>query len=357
MPPIHRPRRLRRSDAIRRLVRETGFSVDQLIDPLFVCDGSNVRREIGSMPGVFQLSVDQAVEEARRVRKLRIPALLLFSVPERSRKDACGSEAWDDDGLLQRAIRAIKKAVPEILLIADACFCEYTEHGHCGVLTAAREVDNDATLENLAKTAVSQARAGADVIAPSGMMDGMVRAIRGGLDAAKFNDVAIMAYSVKYASAFYGPFRDAADSAPAFGDRRQYQMDPPNRREGVREALLDAEEGADILMVKPALAYLDVLAEVRRHVHLPLCAYSVSGEYSMIKAAAQKGWLDEKRTVLEIVAGIRRAGADMLITYWAKDLAEWLGESTRPLQIGLKELPPEASNKQPVSKARKGRQR
>ena len=357
MPLIHRPRRLRRSDAIRRLVRENSFSVDHLIDPLFVCDGSNIRREISSMPGVFQLSIDQAVIEARRVHKLRIPALLLFSVPERARKDACGSEAWDDDGLLQRAIRAIKKAVPELLVIADACFCEYTDHGHCGVLNAAREVDNDATLENLAKAAVSQARAGADVIAPSGMMDGMVRAIRDALDAAKFNHVAIMAYSVKYASAFYGPFRDAADSAPAFGDRRQYQMDPHNRREGVREALLDAAEGADILMVKPALAYLDVLAEVRRETRLPLCAYSVSGEYSMVKAAAQKGWLDEKRTVLEIVAGIRRAGADMLITYWAKDLAAWLNESAQPLQIGLKELPPEASHKQPASSARKNKQR
>lgn len=311
---------------MRRLVRETSVSANHLIAPIFVIDGANAKREISSMPGVFQLSIDLAVDEARQLRDLKIPAAILFGVPDRSRKDACGSEAWAEDGLVQRALRAIHKEVPELMLIADACFCEYTDHGHCGVLNAKREVENDPTLENLARAAVAQAAAGADIIAPSGMMDGMVRAIRGGLDAAGHTNTAVMAYSVKYASAFYGPFRDAADSAPAFGDRRQYQMDCHNKREGRREALLDVDEGADIVMVKPALAYLDVIADVRRAVDLPVCAYNVSGEYSMVKAAAQNGWIDEKRTVLEIVAGIRRAGADMIITYWAKDLARWLSE-------------------------------
>ncbi|MEI6235696.1 MAG: porphobilinogen synthase [Planctomycetota bacterium] len=324
--PISRPRRLRHSDAMRRLVRETSCSVNHLIAPIFICDGTGVKREIKSMPGVFQFSIDQAVEEAKQIHQLRIPAVILFGVPDRSRKDACGSEAWAEDGLVQRALRAIRNEVPDLMLIADACFCEYTDHGHCGVLNAAREVENDPTLDNLARSAVAQAAAGADIIAPSGMMDGMVRAIRAGLDAAGFTQTAIMAYSVKYASAFYGPFRDAADSAPAFGDRRQYQMDCHNKREGRREALLDVEEGADIIMVKPALAYLDVIADVRQNVDLPVCAYNVSGEYSMVKAAAQNGWIDEKRTVLEIVASIRRAGADMIITYWAKDLAQWLSE-------------------------------
>jgi len=324
--PIIRPRRLRQSEAMRRLVRETHVSVEHLISPVFVYEGTAARREIASMPGVFQLSADLVVEEAKLLKKLRIPAMILFSVPSRDVKDACGSEAWNDAGLLQNTLRDVKKEVPELLLIADACFCEYTDHGHCGVVNAAREVENDTTLENLAKAAVSQARAGADIIAPSGMMDGMVQAIRAGLDAAGFERTAIMAYSVKYSSAFYGPFRDAADSAPAFGDRRQYQMDCHNRREGLREVKLDVAEGADIVMVKPALAYLDVIAEVRRSVDLPVCAYNVSGEYSMVKAAAQNGWLDEKRTALEITASIRRAGADMIITYWAKDLAAWLKE-------------------------------
>ncbi|MCY3024528.1 MAG: porphobilinogen synthase [Planctomycetota bacterium] len=294
--PIHRPRRLRHSEGLRRLVRETALRVDALIAPLFVCDGTQARREVPSMPGVFQLSVDAAVEEAKALRELRIPAALLFGVPP----------------------------VPELTLRADACVCEYTEHGHCGVLNVSREVANDRTLENLALTAVSQARAGADVIAPSGMMDGMVQAIRGALDKAHFDDAAIMAYSVKYASAFYGPFRDAADSAPAFGDRRQYQMDHHNRREARREARLDVEEGADIVMVKPALAYLDVVREVRDLVDVPVCAYNVSGEYSMVKAAAKLGWLDEKRAAMEILTGIKRAGADLIITYWAKDAARWL---------------------------------
>jgi len=322
--PIHRPRRLRRSENIRRLVRETALSVDGLIAPLFVCGGSQVRKEVPSMPGVFQMSVDAAVEEAELLRQLRIPAALIFGVPERSRKDNRGSEAWSDDGLVQQALRAIKARVPELALIADACFCEYTDHGHCGVLNAQREVANDLTLENLALAALSQARAGADIIAPSGMMDGMVQAIRKALDAQSFEDTAIMAYSVKYASAFYGPFRDAADSAPAFGDRRQYQMDHHNLREARREALLDIAEGADIVMVKPALAYLDVVREIRELVDVPVCAYNVSGEYSMVKAAARAGWLDEKRAALEILTGLQRAGADMIITYWAKDAAKWL---------------------------------
>jgi len=311
---------------MRRLVRETRLSVDDLIAPIFICDGKKVRREIPSMPGVFQLSIDGAVDEAKQLKKLGIPAVILFGVPERSRKDAHGSEAWSADGLVQLATKAIKEKVPELLVIADACFCEYTDHGHCGVLNEKREVRNDATLENLAATAVSQARAGADVIAPSGMMDGMVRAIRRGLDQNGFEHTAVMAYSIKYASAFYGPFRDAADSAPAFGDRRQYQMDPANRREGLREAKLDIEEGADVVMVKPALAYMDIIRDLREITDLPVCAYNVSGEYSMVKAAAKMGWLDEKRTVLESLTGIRRAGADMIITYWSKDLAAWLRE-------------------------------
>jgi len=315
---------LRQSEGLRRLVRETRLSVDNLIAPLFIYDGKKVRREIPSMPGVFQLSVDAAVDEAKVLKKQGIPAVLLFGVPERSRKNAAGSEAWSNDGLVQQATKAIKDKVPELLVIADTCFCEYTDHGHCGVLNAKREVINDSTLENLAAAAVSQARAGADVIAPSGMMDGMVQAIRKGLDQNGFEQTAVMAYSIKYASAFYGPFRDAADSAPAFGDRRQYQMDASNVREGLREARLDIEEGADVVMVKPALAYLDVIRSLREMTDLPVCAYNVSGEYSMVKAAVERGWLDERRTVLESLTGIKRAGADMIITYWAKDLTTWL---------------------------------
>jgi porphobilinogen synthase len=313
--PASRPRRLRQCEAFRRLSRETHLEPTQLIAPMFVCDGRDVKREIQSMPGVFQISVDTVVKEARQLRGLGIPAVLLFGVPPRSRKDAEGSEAWAENGLVQQAARAIKDRVPGLLLIADACFCEYTDHGHCGVLDAKKQVANDPTLENLARAAVSQARAGADVIAPSGMMDGMVHAIRGGLDANGFSQTAIMAYSVKYASAFYGPFREAADSAPSFGDRHQYQMDYHNAREGRREALLDVEEGADIVMVKPALAYLDVIASIRAAVDLPVCAYNVSGEYSMIKAAAKLNWIDERKAVLEIVTAMRRAGADMIITY------------------------------------------
>jgi porphobilinogen synthase len=322
--PLHRPRRLRQSEGLRRLVRETELSVDHLISPIFLCDGKDVRKEIPSMPGVFQMSLDVALDEARLLRKLGIPATLLFGVPPRKRKDSCGTEAWSDEGLVQRGTALIKSKVPELVVIADTCFCEYTEHGHCGVLDESREVVNDATLDNLARTAVSQARAGADIIAPSAMMDGMVHAMRAGLDREGFSQTPIMAYSVKYASAFYGPFRDAADSAPAFGDRRQYQMDPANRREGMREARLDIEEGADIVMVKPALAYMDVIHDLRARTDLPICAYNVSGEYSMIKAAGKLGWIDEKRAALESLLGIRRAGADLIITYWAKDVAEWL---------------------------------
>ncbi len=330
MFPTHRYRRLRRSEGLRRLGAETRVDVSDLIAPLFVCDGRNVRREIPSMPGVFQLSVDAALEEAVGLRRLHIPAVILFGVPEKSRKDARGSEAWAADGLVQQALKIIKQQVPDLVLIADTCFCEYTDHGHCGVLDAEKSLNNDRTLEHLATTAVSQARAGADIIAPSGMLDGMVRAIRTGLDKQGFEQTAIMAYSVKYASAFYGPFRDAADSAPAFGDRRQYQMDYHNAREGEREARLDVEEGADIVMVKPALAYLDVLRRVRETVNVPVCAYNVSGEYSMVKAAAKMGWIDEKRAALEIVTGIKRAGADSIITYWARELAQWLAELPPP---------------------------
>ena len=322
--PLHRPRRLRQSEGLRRLVRETELSVDHLISPIFLCDGKKVRKEIPSMPGVFQMSLDVALDEARLLKKLGIPATLLFGVAPRNRKDPVGSEAWSDDGLVQRGAALIKSKVPDLVVVADACFCEYTDHGHCGVLDECREVSNDATLDNLARTAVSQARAGADIIAPSAMMDGMVRAIREGLDREGFAQTPIMAYSVKYASAFYGPFRDAADSAPAFGDRRQYQMDPANRREGMREARLDIEEGADIVMVKPALAYMDVIHALRAQTDLPICAYNVSGEYSMIKAAGKLGWIDEKRAALESLMGIRRAGADLIITYWAKDVAGWL---------------------------------
>ena len=324
--PTHRLRRLRRSEGLRRLVRETHVRVGDLIAPLFVCEGENQRQEIVSMPGICRYSVDTAVEEARALYDLKVPAVLLFGVPDTRCKDPTGKEAWASDGLVQRTLRAIRAKVPGLVLIADTCFCEYTDHGHCGVLNAAREIQNDRTLENLRLTAVSQARAGADLIAPSGMMDGMVQAIRKVLDEQGFTDVGILSYSAKYASAFFGPFRDAAESAPAFGDRRQYQMDFHNAREAVREALMDVEEGADIVMVKPALAYMDVIRQVREAVHVPLAAYSVSGEYSMVKAAAQRGWIDEKRAALEIVTGIKRAGADLLITYWAKDLAHWLDE-------------------------------
>lgn len=322
--PVHRLRRMRYSEGVRRLVRETHVSVGDLIAPLFIGPGEGKRDEIPSMPGVFRLSVDTAVEEAKLLYKLKIPAVLLFGVPPDEKKDPTGKEAWAADGLVQKAMRAIKEAVPSLVLIADTCLCEYTDHGHCGPLNAVKEVVNDRTLENLGLTAVSQARAGASIVAPSGMMDGMVQAIRKALDVNGYNNVGIMAYSAKYSSVFYGPFRDAAESAPAFGDRRQYQMDYPNANEAIRETLQDVEEGADIVMVKPALAYLDIIRRIRESVLLPVAAYNVSGEYSMVKAAARNGWIDEKRAALEIVTGIKRAGADIIITYWAKDLASWL---------------------------------
>lgn len=324
--PFHRLRRLRRSEGLRRLVRETHVRVGDLIAPIFLCEGEGQRQEIASMPGVFRLSVDAAVEEAKLLYGLKVPAVLLFGVPHEHKKDAAGKEAWASDGLVQKALRAMREQVPGLVLIADTCFCEYTDHGHCGVLNAAKEVQNDRTLENLGLTAVSQARTGADLIAPSGMMDGAVQAIRTALDTQGFTDVGILSYSAKYASAFYGPFRDAADSTPSFGDRRQYQMDFHNIREAIRETEMDVEEGADIVMVKPALAYLDVIRAVRESVHVPLAAYNVSGEYAMVKAAAKNGWLDEKRAAMEITTGIKRAGADLIITYWAKELAQWLEE-------------------------------
>lgn len=329
--PQQRMRRLRRTPALRRLVRETRVTADDLIGVLFVDAGVDGRREVPAMPGVFRLSVDEAVREAEALHAAGIGAVILFGVVPDEEKDAEGTGAWkDDDGIIQNALRAIRRAVPEMALIADTCLCEYTSHGHCGPLqdgAPAGAVDNDAALERIARTAVSQAAAGADIVAPSGMMDGMVQAIRGALDAAGSEQTAILSYAAKFASAFYGPFRNAADSAPAAGDRRQYQMDGANAREAVREALLDEAEGADIIMVKPALAYLDVIARVREATRLPVAAYSVSGEYSMVKAAAAQGWIDERRVVLELITAIKRAGADMILTYWARELAAWLRDA------------------------------
>jgi porphobilinogen synthase len=305
-------------------VREHELAAADLIQPLFVVHGARVEREIGSMPGVFQLSVDEKLdEEVDRVRSLGILAVLLFGIP--ASKDEVGSENFAENGIVQQALRRIRQRHPDLLLISDLCCCEYTSHGHCGVVRAG-SVDNDATLEILARAAVSHAGAGADIIAPSGMMDGMVAAIRAALDAAGHTDQAILSYAVKYASAFYGPFREAADSAPAFGDRRQYQMDPANVREALLEAALDEAEGADLLMVKPALAYLDVVRAVRERTQLPLLAYNVSGEYSMVKAAARQGWIDEGKVVLEALTGMRRAGADAIVTYHAKAAAGWLAQ-------------------------------
>ncbi len=320
--PVHRPRRLRLTENIRRMVRETSLSVDDLVQPFFVIYGEKVKNPVSSMPGVFQLSVDYLVDEVKRARDLGIPAVILFGIPEK--KDPVASEAYAENGIVQRAVRAIKEKVDDILVITDVCLCEYTSHGHCG-LVKGDEVLNDPTLELLAKTAVSHARAGADIVAPSDMMDGRVAAIREALDAEGFHNVAIMAYSVKYASAFYGPFRDAAESAPRFGDRRSYQMDPPNAREALKEASLDVEEGADIIMVKPALPYLDVVRMVKdAFPEVPLAAYNVSGEYSMIKAAAQLGWIDYERVVIETLVSIKRAGADIILTYFAMEVAQWL---------------------------------
>jgi len=321
--PENRPRRLRRNETLRRMVRETSLSVDDFIYPLFVVPGTGVRDPVGSMPGVFHLSIDQLVQEAEEVKALGIPAILLFGIPEK--KDEVGSGAYEEDGIVQRAVRELKKNVSDLLVVTDVCMCEYTSHGHCGVIKEG-DVDNDATLDLLARTALSHAEAGADMVAPSDMMDGRVGAIREVLDENGFAHIPIMSYAAKYSSSFYGPFRDAAHSAPQFGDRRSYQMDPANRREAIREISLDVEEGADIVMVKPALAYLDVIRWARREFDLPLAAYNVSGEYSMIKAAAEKGWLDGNRVMMEVLTSIKRAGADIIITYFAKDAARELNK-------------------------------
>jgi porphobilinogen synthase len=320
--PSYRMRRLRRTPTVRRMLRETTLSPDDLIYPLFVIHGENVNNPIASMPGCAQLSIGNLLAEVREVARLGIPAVLLFGIP--AHKDSAATAAYDPEGIVQLAVKAIKDETPDLLVITDVCLCEYMDHGHCGVVQDG-EVLNDVTLELLSKMAITHAEAGADVVAPSDMMDGRVAAIRNALDDEGLVDAAIMAYSAKFASAFYGPFRDAAESAPAFGDRKTYQMDPPNGEEAVREVLLDIEEGADIVMVKPALPYLDVIRAVKQETRFPLAAYSVSGEYAMLKAAAEKGWLDEERCVLEAMTGIKRAGADLIITYWAKDLARWLG--------------------------------
>jgi porphobilinogen synthase len=326
--PDLRLRRLRGHPRLRDLVRENRLTTDDLVYPLFIYYGKDLRREIPSMPGQFQLSLDRLPEMIGTVADLRIPAVLLFGIPEH--KDATGSASWDDGGLVQEATRLIKRQAPDLLVITDLCFCEYTDHGHCGPLAEHRpgslDVDNDATLPLLARQAASHARAGADVIAPSGMMDGMVRAIRRGLDEAGFLSTPILSYAAKFASAFYGPFRDAAESAPAFGDRRTYQMDPANGDEALREVALDLAEGADMVMVKPALAYLDIARRIKDEFGVPLAAYNVSGEYAMVKAASARGWIDERRVVLETLTGFKRAGADMILTYHAPDVARWLRE-------------------------------
>ncbi|HJT76283.1 MAG TPA: porphobilinogen synthase [Gemmataceae bacterium] len=324
--PNARPRRLRYSPLIRSLVRETTLTADDLILPLFVRPGRGVRQEIASMPGNYQLSVDRLVDEVGAAVDLGLRAFILFGIP--AHKDATGSSALEDEGIVQQALRALRAAFEDgVLLITDECFCEYTDHGHCGVLSTATgrtDLDNDATLPLLARQCVSHARSGADVVAPSGMLDGMVGAIRRGLDEAGFGHVPIMSYAAKYASAFYGPFRDAAESPPQFGDRTSYQMDPANGDEALREVALDLEEGADIIMVKPALPYLDIIRRVKDRFAVPVAAYNVSGEFAMVKAAAAKGWIDERRVALEILTGIKRAGADMILTYFAPDAARWL---------------------------------
>ena len=319
--PEYRARRLRRNDNIRRMVRETHLRVDDLIYPMFSAFGTGIKKEIPSMPGIYQQSIEHIVAEAKEVYELGIPAVILFGIPET--KDALGQDAYSETGIIQETIRAIKKEVPKLTVITDVCMCEYTDHGHCGVIKDG-DVDNDETLQLLAAEALSHARAGADIIAPSDMMDGRVAAIREILDANGFEQIPIMSYAVKYASAYYGPFRDAADSTPQFGDRRSYQMDPANRREAIREAALDVQECADFLMVKPALAYLDILRDIKDRFDLPLVAYNVSGEYSMIKAAAANGWVDNDRIVMETLIGMKRAGADIIITYHAKEAARLL---------------------------------
>lgn len=318
-----RPRRLRRTEAIRSMVRENTLAIQDFVYPIFVVPGENIKEEIPSMPNCYHLSVDQAVKQAEEIYKLGIPAVEVFGLP--AYKDDTGSSAWDMTSPVQRAIQAIKKEIPDLFIVGDVCLCQYTNSGHCGQLCG-HEVDNDPTLELLAKVAVSQAAAGADIIAPSDMMDGRIAVLREALDANQFKNVSIMSYAVKYASAYYGPFRDAADSAPQFGDRRGYQMDPANIREAMKEVELDMEEGADIIMVKPALAYLDVVSRVREKINRPVAVYNVSGEYAMVKAAAQNGWIDEKRIVMESLLCMKRAGADIIISYHAIDVAKWLRE-------------------------------
>jgi len=325
MFPIHRPRRLRSHPQLRRMVRETMLTTSDLIYPLFAVPGKGIAQEVRSMPGVYQLSVDKIVEEAKETYDLGIPAIILFGIPPE--KDTEATDAWHDHGIVQLATTAVKEAVPDLIVIVDTCLCEYTSHGHCGYLEVGDltgRVLNDPTLELLKKTAIAQAKAGADIIAPSGMMDGFVQAIRRGLDEAGYLDMPILSYAAKYASAYYGPFRDAADSAPQFGDRRTYQMDPGNSREALKEIALDVAEGADMLMVKPALAYMDIIWRVKEASNVPVAAYNVSGEYAMVKAAALNGWIDEERVVMETLTGFKRAGADLILTYHAKDAARWL---------------------------------
>ncbi|WP_346290434.1 porphobilinogen synthase [Sphaerothrix gracilis] len=325
MFPTHRPRRLRSHPQLRRMVQENAVTTSDLIYPLFAVPGEGVAQEVKSMPGVYQLSVDKIVQEAKEVHALGIPGIILFGIPEDKDNEATG--AWHDCGIVQKATTAVKEAVPDLIVIVDTCLCEYTAHGHCGYLETgdlSGRVLNDPTLELLQKTAISQAQAGADIIAPSGMMDGFVQAIRQGLDAADFTDMPILSYAAKYASAYYGPFRDAAESAPQFGDRRTYQMDPANGTEALKEIALDIAEGADMLMVKPALSYMDIIWRVKQATNLPVAAYNVSGEYSMVKAAALNGWIDEQKVVMETMLSFKRSGADLILTYHAKDIARWL---------------------------------
>lgn len=319
-----RHRRLRQNATMRAMVKETYLHKEDFIYPIFVMEGENVKNPVASMPGIYQFSLDRLHEEMDEVVALGIPSVILFGLP--AEKDAVGSEAYHDHGIIQKAIRFVKENYPEVMVIADTCLCEYTSHGHCGVVSEDERILNDPSLDLLAQTAISQAKAGADIIAPSNMMDGFVAAIRKGLDEAGFEDTPIMSYAVKYASAYYGPFREAADGAPKFGDRKTYQMDPSNRLEAMREAASDVEEGADFLIVKPALSYLDIIRDVRNNHDMPVVAYNVSGEYAMVKAAALNGWMDEKQTVLETLLSIKRAGADLIMTYHAKDAARWLEE-------------------------------
>ncbi len=321
--PALRMRRMRRSETIRGMIRETTLSARDLVYPMFVVPGSRIRQEISSMPGCYHLSVDEAVRDAEETIRLGVPGIILFGLPPS--KDPMGTGAYAEDGIIQEAVRAIKRALPELVVITDVCLCEYTDHGHCGVI-GGDDVDNDRSLDLIARTALSHAVAGADLVAPSDMMDGRVKAIRQTLDGSGLSNVPIMSYAAKYASSFFGPFRTAADSAPQFGDRRGYQMDPANSREALREIEMDIEEGADIIMVKPALPYLDVLARARQSFNLPLAAYNVSGEYSMVKAAARNGWLEERRVVMETLTSIKRAGADIILTYHARDAAHWLSD-------------------------------